>query len=498
MIAHKISLIALLALIAISAVQGVSADASSPVYASADDLYPQLDKKQGEQKVIVLLVEFQDLKHVLLISSIRNEVSQMSSYFYTVSYGEMFLTTTVNSNWYSLEANVSDYFDGSADIYASLRSFIEDAVELADQDVDFSAYDQVMVLHAGSPSLIGGSSYTLDGLGIQTDDNVTLNHVSVGAEFDRWMLLVHEYCHILGLPDLYDYTNYSTGGNYSGYVGPWDIMSNDYRYQTSSLASWNLIRLGWLPERSVMIVMPNETAKGAVHQLGTLSSTRFGAIKVPLDDGAYYLIESRFPVNYDEYMPDYGVLVTLVNESVEQGYGPLRVIDSSLETQTLDDATYDLRVGKLAVFLDADNNVAVVVLKLLSGQSGFGFSIEVTDYATGALALEASQYMLEAKEKITSLVFIYEIFGERTAIAEAFEIYSTGDFQGAYDQARSAMGIYWMDIGIRIAFFAAIAAIIVLSIVFRKKVKGALRRINKRIDPLAYPERLPDGRVRLH
>ncbi len=494
---QKIAVVALLALIALSVtVQGVSSDIASLTYATADDLYPQLDKKQGEQKVLVLLVEFHDLTHTLLISSIRNELSQMSSYFYTVSYGTMFLTMTINNNWYSVNGNASDYFFNSTDVYSSLRSFVEEAVAMADQDVDFSAYDQIMILHAGPSSQFGGSAYTLDGLDIQTGDNVVLNHVSVDAEFDQWTLLVHEYCHILGLPDLYDYANYSTGSDYSGYVGPWDLMSIDYRYQTSALTSWNLMRLGWLPERSVMIALPNETAIGAVHQLGTLSSSRYGTIKVPLSDGTYYLIESRFPVHYDEYMPDYGVLVTYVNESVEQGYGPLRVIDSSPETRTLDDATFDIRVGKSAVFLDAENNLAVVVLKLLSGQNGYGFSIEVTDYATGVLALQTSQYMLEAKEKVTSLVYIYEIFGERIAISNAFEIYSTGDFQGAYEKAQSAMNIYWMDIGIRVGLFVAIAAIIVLSIIFRKKVREAISKLNKRLDPLAYPERMPDGRVK--
>ncbi len=500
---HKIAIGVILALaLSTAALQGVAAGASATSAPSAQaqdaaqgSLYPRLDGRQGEQKVLVLLVEFPDLAHNLMISSIRNEFSRVASYFYTVSYGEIYLTVNVSQRWYVANRSIGDYLSGG-DAYNALRAFAEEAVAMADGDVDFSAYDSVVILHAGSSAQFGGSSYTLDGLGIETGDGATLECVMIDAEYDQWVLIAHEYCHALGLPDLYDYASYSSGSYSSFYAGPWDIMSNDYRYEESALTSWNLIRLGWMPDRSVRTVMPSETAACNVNELGKLSGSRYGAIRIQLNDGTYYLVECRLPVRYDVKMPDFGVLITHVNESIEPGYGPLRVIDSTPSTGTLDDAVFDLRAGKTAVFLDEENDVSVVVLRLLSA-NGLGFAIEVTDYANGQLALETAQFLLDAKDRVTSRFYVLDVFGERAAVEEAFGTYATGDFQGAYKQAQDAIGIYWLDVSIRIAVAVALVAAVVLVAVFRKKVRELRRRIDKKIDPLKYPETLPDGRADL-
>jgi len=484
-----------MALLTLVMVPSASAEAS-PSPSDSVSYYPPLPQKEGEQRLLVILVEFQDLNHTLLISAIRNNFLFMQSYYYPLSFNEIYLNTTVDSNWYRTNETIGSFtYGGSGDIYSFYSNFVQEAVALADPNVNYSDYDQVIILHAGSSSYFGGNSLTLTGLNITTMDNCTLDTVAIVGEFDHWIIIAHEYGHILGLPDLYNYAIYSAGGNYSIYAGAWDLMSNDYSYGTPGLTSWNLLRLGWLPATRVATVGPGGNLTVNLNSVDAISSNRYNALKVPLTNTTYYLVEVRLPTSSNLDLLDYGVLVMLVNESIPPGSGPLRIMDSNNLTSTLNDATFDLRKGKVSVFLDQEHNIAIVVNALFISSTGLGFTVSATDYATGQQALAIASFLMDVKEKVTTIPYIYDFFGERSASQVAFDLFASGDYGGAQRQAQQALNIYWFDVILRLTAIIILVTVAILLVVYRKRLSKYYHSFKKRIDPLAYPERSPDGRV---
>jgi M6 family metalloprotease-like protein len=489
----KVLKIALILVLALSMAVIMPLTSALAGNAGISTYYPPVQNKSGEQKVLVLLVEFEDERHTLLISSIRNELATMARYYYDSSSYNIFLSVSISAQWHMMAKGIHNYtYNQSMDIYTAYLPIVTEAIASADPEEDFSAFDQIIIMHSGSNVEFAGMSFTLGGLNISTGDHFNISTVSVVAELDTWPLLAHEYAHLLGLPDLYDYSKFQKGENFSIYAGPWDLMSNDFRYGAPALTAWNLIRLGWLPDSNVVTVFPNSTSRIDIFQLDSRYSGHISTVKMPLADGTYYLAECRMPVGSDINIPDYGMLIMHIDESIPPGSGPLRIVDSNPGTASLDDAPFEIRAGKMPVFLDEGNDLAVVVQKLDVYTSGFGFSVEVTNYTRGQEALGAALFILDVREQVKSVPYIVDLFEVRDATQKAFDLYEGGDYAGARLQGETALYAHWVDLSFRIIIIIAAAAVVILLVFFRKKLEKLYHNINRRIDPLAYPNNRPE------
>ncbi len=150
---------------------------------------------------------------------------------------------------------------------------VGEAVDLANPDVDYSQYDNdsdgnvdgVVIIHQGPGqessgdvndiwshrwSLTGGSWWG-DGTGPRNYDGVTIDDYSMQPEYNSSPgdstvgVFIHEYGHVLGLPDLYD-TNYSgTDG-----VGAWSVMAGGSwgggGARPVPFLAWEKDQLGWI------------------------------------------------------------------------------------------------------------------------------------------------------------------------------------------------------------------------------------------------------------
>jgi M6 family metalloprotease-like protein len=127
-------------------------------------------------------------------------------------------------------------------------------------------------------------------------------------------VFAHEYGHVLGLPDLYDY-DYSSEG-----VGEWSLMSGgSWTYvsrdgdRPSHLDAWCKYQLGWVIPRIVrtaeaaVVLPPVETGSQAIQLLN-------GS---PTAGGEYFLLENRQKTGFDAGLPGAGLLVWHVDESIE-------------------------------------------------------------------------------------------------------------------------------------------------------------------------------------
>lgn len=361
----------------------------------------------GAQKTIVVLVEFQDVKHSVTREVIHSRIfNEMNAYFREMSYGKTWLEGDT-TQWYQMPNPLSYYsvspFNMKVD-KKRVEALVTDAANAADKDVNFSEYSRAIVIVGAATT--AGKGYGMTGyaampgmLGnratIQTKSGEVIKNAIVAAENVHVGIIAHDYAHMLGgavgkgrpIQDLYDYDLQSTPGKlygyaqfYHTYMGYWDIMSAhiiQWDLPPPGMSSFTKMRLGWIPPSQIAVVQPAQIASVKLEPLEEKTSGIL-ATKIPLTSTAYYLLENRQQVGYDAVLPGSGVLVLYVDESVADGSGPVRVVSNKTisypkdvsflhgrgknvakEVPYLNDAPLDM---KNPLFTDPKNNISIRLL----------------------------------------------------------------------------------------------------------------------------------------
>ena len=273
----------------------------------------------------------------------------LKNYFGAVSYGSVDIVTAdlpSKTGWaqagnpygyYAKGDGVHDY--GWGPYPENVQGLVVDAVKAVDGLVDFSAYavdgvvPNLFVVHAGTgaewngdPDIIWSHSWSLDwllgGRGYETDDGVAINSYAmmpeVGGDLSGYTgstsgpfpptvgVYAHEYGHVLGLPDQYDYGYESSGtGIYSLMAGgSWNQWPADWIFAGNSpsfLDAWSRYRLGFVHPVEVLagteITIPAAEVAPTVYKM-----------VVPNSGGReYFLFENRQQIGFDEGLNVYGV-----------------------------------------------------------------------------------------------------------------------------------------------------------------------------------------------
>ena len=228
---------------------------------------------------------------------------------------------------------------GGYDINSRVADMIVEACQLVhDQGADFSQYDYnndgevdwVVVVYAGhgeadsySVNTIWPHQYVLSATQKQIQlDGKTINRYCCTNEIS-WKgglsgigVFVHEFSHILGLPDLY-----TTNGTMHKTSGEWDVM--DYGCYNNDLvtppmySAYERWWMGWLN--------PTLLNTASTVSLGELNSTHAAAYMtangnaVPNilnpDPSTFYVLENRQQSGWDAYLPGHGMLITKIQYS---------------------------------------------------------------------------------------------------------------------------------------------------------------------------------------
>ncbi|MDR1526860.1 MAG: M6 family metalloprotease domain-containing protein [Dysgonamonadaceae bacterium] len=227
-------------------------------------------------------------------------------------------------------ANIMAYYGaekgGSHDIRP--RDMIIEACQLADADgVDFSQYDlnhdgivdHVCVVYAGYNQAEGGgddtiwphewalnTNLTLDGVRIYTyscsselQGNRGIRHAQIGT-------FCHEFCHALGLPDLYD-----TGGENAFTPGTYAVMDqgsyNNKSRTPPFLSSFERQMLGW--HQSTRLAQTQSLT--IEHALQSNTSYWFPTRleSGESNDEEIFIIENRQKAGWDTYIPGHGLAI---------------------------------------------------------------------------------------------------------------------------------------------------------------------------------------------
>lgn len=292
---------------------------------------------KGDVKALVILVNYKDVKF---------QTPDPSAYFSDMLMKQGFSEYGATGSAYDYFFDNSDgqfrpQFDcyGPVDLpnnrsyYGGNNSNDEDkapeemiihAVELLDDEVDFSQYDtdddgfvdNVYVFYAGRGEADGGGtnsvwphSYNIYwGAGrICQADGVMFDYYACsnewdGAKPDGIGTFVHEFSHVMGLPDLYD-VDYKN----AKYVTPgaWSVLDmGNYNNNSRTPAAYGAFErnaLGWNEPR----VLDGPADIELEHILGSNESCLIPTEK----DTEFFLLENRQKKGWDAYVPGAGMLI---------------------------------------------------------------------------------------------------------------------------------------------------------------------------------------------
>jgi immune inhibitor A len=273
----------------------------------------------------------------------------LKNFYRDVSYGAVDIVTAdlpSKTRWaqvgkpygyYAKGDGIHDY--GWGPYPENAQGLVVDAVRAVDGKVDFSKYavngvvSNLFVVHAGTgaewngdPNIFWSHSWSLDwllgGRGYETNDGVAINNYAmmpeVGGDLTGYTgsvygpfpptvgVYAHEYGHVLGLPDQYDYGYESSGtGIYSPMAGgSWNQWPAEWIFAGNSpsfLDAWSRYRLGF--------VHPIEITSSASISLpaAEVAPTVYKMV-VPYSGGReYFLFENRQQIGFDEGLNVYGV-----------------------------------------------------------------------------------------------------------------------------------------------------------------------------------------------
>ncbi|MFN3218292.1 MAG: hypothetical protein ACE367_17495 [Acidimicrobiales bacterium] len=246
--------------------------------------------------------------------------------------------------WTRMPASARSYGFDDGITYDEHLVYLQDAIDAADADVDFSDVDLPLVVVPDAANLFGSAAFRGLPGALVADEGVLGPAVTFGSDAEEvsGVIFEHELLHTLGLADLYAFFE----PQQHEFVGLWDWMGSIFEPRTD-LFVWNKTRLGWL--------RPNQTLcgarRGSTSAVLAPSAGPRGTKSVFVRTGRFtgVTIEHRRPSDLDPGVCRSGVLVATLDSRVETGLGPIRVAggrsdDRGCGTGPRSDAT--LRVGQ--------------------------------------------------------------------------------------------------------------------------------------------------------
>lgn len=300
---------------------------------------------QGEQKAIVILVEFANKEFSTTdphdyFSRMLNEegfsdlnaTGSARDWFIHNSKGQ-FLPQFDLYGPVKLSHNYSYY--GANDAYGNDRrpgEMIIEACEALDETVDFSEYDRdgdgiidnVFVFFAGRGEADGGGASTIwpHSFNITESypgveyfyDGVQLDGYGCAAETDGKDrtdgigTFVHEFSHVIGLPD-----HYSTAYSGSFTPGAWDVLDigpyNNNGRTPPNYSGYERFALGWLK--------PQVIEESGTVSLNPLQQDNHALMALTDNPNEFFFIENRQNIDNDAFVPGHGLLVWHVDFNLD-------------------------------------------------------------------------------------------------------------------------------------------------------------------------------------
>jgi immune inhibitor A len=330
--------------------------------ANNDTVEKMIFPPTGVRKSILILIDYPDQFFTYPVADFDNLANQVGynvngavgsfrDYYIDVSYGMLTINTDV-VGWYTSQSNRATY--GVEDLtnrnFSNAAFLVREAVDAAELDgIDFSQYDGdndgavdvIEVIHSGRGTEESGNvadiwshrtalantgnSVTYDGK-LLNDYIIQAETVGGANNITNIGVLVHEFGHALGLPDLY----YS-GGAAIG-LGRWCVMAsgtwNNGGRTPAQPSAWCKEELGWVSPTVIsgagtVANMTYSDDADAVHRFNTDFTDE------------YYLLENRQKTGWDSHIPGEGLAIFLVKDNTNNNIDMIEA-DGLVELDTGD------------------------------------------------------------------------------------------------------------------------------------------------------------------
>ena len=392
---------------------------------------PKFVPVSGVIRVLVIAVAFSDVNYTLSIAQVRKDwFGTVPAYYHEISYGKLTIQGDVHG-WYKLpypEAHYGRDCKGINDPDCSGVNqswhIAEDAVPLAEKDVDFNNFDYFVFLHSGKgqeTSQMKDDVWSVTYLGASVKTNsTTLTKFNVVPELEDppnvpngvWCV---EFAHNLGVPDLYNTANGPNNGK--PILGTWELMDKGSwngdppGSLPAHMTAWPKIQLGFINGSMLATVNSGGTSTFTVDPT-EIASSNVHAIKIPITSASnssqYYLVEVRKQTGFDSALPAAGVLITYVNESAS--VGKVHVMNSDPGVADLEDAVWkahqtftDIKhnltitiTGKVA------NSYQITVVKSIPSSTAIGINTVATNSTTANIIIAGVSLSVEVAGNATT------------------------------------------------------------------------------------------------
>lgn len=397
----------------------------------------------GTKNMLLILVEFKDCKFQKTKEDFDKLMNQLNytengrygsvrDFYKENSFDQLNLVTDV-VGVYCLQNN-REYYGGNdaSSNDRNPRQMAQEAVTMANIDVDFSKYDNdkdgildgVHIIYAGPGEEAGGGgdciwahswtvSATLDGVRTNRYSCSPEIRGSGGSNITHIGVICHEIGHVLGTMDFYD-TNYGTGGQYPG-TGKWDLMaSGSWNGDGACPAHFNpytkIYDYGWA-----------EAADGNKADSFTLrAKSKNGFLRINTQsESEFFLLEYRAVSGFDSRVPYHGLMIYRASEGLSRmGANTINAYHKQQFYPIVANATSELPTSSASSYGNVDSPSAP-----FPGTSKVG---ELTDFTIPSMK---SWIGIETGFPITSIIeysseeyVTFDIAGGREGGAYGFKV----------------------------------------------------------------------------
>jgi len=278
-------------------------------------------------KVLVLCVEFSDEPSTLPLSSINerfnptSETLNINKYFNDISLGKHNPSFEVHG-WYTMPKTKAYYANEKSGIdYNGITELTTDVIKEATKDtsINFCIFDNdkdntidyIAIIASGKSAETTGDLNDLwsvaygkeittgkycEGYNITT--NMFMRSSEYSLNYNCTGVYCHEYAHIIGADDMYDYSGTTIGAGY------WSLMSNGNYLNAGNtpcnIDAYNREKIGWAT------IGLNLTGYNSIKN--SLISDVIYKYTTPSPD-EWFLIENRHQTGWDSYIPGNGILI---------------------------------------------------------------------------------------------------------------------------------------------------------------------------------------------
>ena len=273
---------------------------------------------KSEIKILALPIIFEEIAFTESdLDNLQSALKQTSDFYAQASYNRIKLTFDIPAKnlWVKLKTSAKDYGILPNKPQQNNEIIVKDTFLLADQQIDFSKYDSVIIESGKSQLTSIGQGFGGQVFNTKTG---TINGATleVGQTAGQANIVAHELGHsIYGLEDLYVFLNSQrpTVPDPTP-AGRWDVMS-DASLQ-SDFFGWSKLLMGWIKDEEVRCVQNQISSTHYLSDFSNSLGTKLLLINVK--PGVTIAMES-----HNNYSSGQGLLVYKIDTNISHGDGPI-------------------------------------------------------------------------------------------------------------------------------------------------------------------------------